>query len=107
MSDDPGELSPSTSPASTASSSSSPSSSPTFEQRRAAQPTAPREREPAAPNPRAERPSHWSDKHTAEGGREVALRHGTFGPLRAHSSADRHFEMVLTNRRHVRLATRT
>jgi hypothetical protein len=73
MSEDPtgGELSPNTAPSSSSTSSqpSSPASSPSFESRRAAQrsPAGPAERKPSAPNPRAERPAHWSDRTSSEG----------------------------------------
>jgi hypothetical protein len=80
MSDDSGELSPGTSPSQPSSAPSSPASSPpsspSFEQRRAAQrsPAGPSERRPAAPNPNATRPSHWSDPHTGEGRAIAAAR---------------------------------
>jgi hypothetical protein len=69
---DPGELSPGTSPSQPSTSSPTPSSTPsapTFEQRRAQSRSAatPRERGPSAPNPRASRPDHWSDRGTGEG----------------------------------------
>jgi hypothetical protein len=63
-----GELSPANTPQ-PSQPSSTPTSTPTFEQRRASQspPSAPRERGPSAPNPRAARSAHWSDPGTGEG----------------------------------------